>query len=214
MEERKYITGVVTKSVINEDDGIYEATITTSNMDRQGEVVVATGMKADNFMRNPVVLFAHEYDKPPVAKALELSVTADAVKARFQFPPAGKSARADEIHALWDGGFLNAISIGFIPSKWAENSATPTITEWELLEFSIVPIPANQEALRLMLEQAKAEMKEGRVLSSKNYELVQECVSSLTALLEASDGKMESGDPAPEEATDMEKALTYLYLTT
>ena len=213
MEERKYITGVVTKSTLNADDGIYEATITTSAMDRQGEVVIATGMKADNFMKNPVVLFGHEYDKPPVAKALELSVTADAVKAQFQFPPAGKSARAEEIHALWDGGFLNAISIGFIPLKWAENSATPTITEWELLEFSIVPVPANQEALRLMLEQAKAEIKEGRVLSSKNYALVQECVSSLTALLEASDGKMESGDPAPE-GTDMEKALTYLYLTT
>jgi len=52
------------------------------------------------------------------------------------------------------------------------------------------------------------------VLSSKNYALVQECVSSLTALLEASDGKMESGDPAPEVTSDMEKALTYLYLTT
>ena len=214
MEERKYITGVVTKSVVNADDGIYEATITTSTMDRQGEVVIATGMKADNYMRNPVVLFGHDYQAPPVAKALELSVTADAVKARFQFPAKDVSARADEIHALWDGGFLNAVSIGFIPSKWAENSATPTITEWELLEFSIVPVPANQEALRLMLEQAKAEMKEGRVLSARNYSLVQECVSSLTALLEASDGKMESGDPAPEVTSDMEKALTYLYLTT
>jgi len=212
--EQKYLTGVVAKSVIDAEEGIYEAVITTSAMDRQGEIVIATGMRADDYMKNPIVLFAHDYEEPPVAKTLELSVREDAVVARFQFPEEGTSARADEIHRLWDGGFLNAVSIGFIPLRWAEKAATPTVAEWELLEFSIVPVPANQEALRLMLEEAQAERKEGRALSAKNHALVRECVDSLTELLNASDGKMESGDSEPEGESELEKALTYLYLTT
>jgi len=40
--------------------------------------------------------------------------------------------------------------------------------------------------------------KEGRVLSAKNYELVSNCVSSLHALMDASNGKMLSGDSEPE----------------
>ena len=179
------------------DDGSYEAIITTSAKDRQGEVVISTGLDVGNYMRNPIVLFAHDYSAPPVAKALSITTSTEGVTARFVFPEKGVSTRADEIHALWDAHFLNAVSIGFIPQEWADGADNPTITKAELLEFSIVPVPANQEALRLALEQAQVAIKEGRVLSKTHYDLVKTCVDSLTALLEASD-KSPSGDGQDE----------------
>ena len=188
------------------DDGSYEAIITTSAKDRQGEIVVSTGMDVGNYMKNPIVLFAHDYAQPPVAKAVSLTTSPEGITARFVFPEKGVSVRADEIHALWDAHFLNAVSIGFIPQEWADGADNPTITKAELLEFSIVPVPANQEALRLALEQAQVAIKEGRVLSKTHYDLVQTCVDSLTALLAASD-KSSSGDEQPDEALAYLEAL-------
>jgi hypothetical protein len=53
---------------------------------------------------------------------------------------------------LLRGGFLSAVSVGFIPMKYAfseEDGRTWGIDflEQELLEFSVCPIPANPEAL-------------------------------------------------------------------
>jgi seryl-tRNA synthetase len=42
---------------------------------------------------------------------------------------------------------LNAVSVGFIPLEWTENKDGYDITKWELLEFSAVAVPANQDAI-------------------------------------------------------------------
>src|SRR5262249_54431553 len=59
-------------------------------------------------------------------------------------------------HALYSGGFLKAVSVGFIPVKWEDGTAqTPyrrKYTEQELLEVSAVAIPANPNALTLALK--------------------------------------------------------------
>lgn len=182
--ETRYKQFIVESKIL--DNGSYEAVITTTAKDRQGEIVVSTGVDVSSYMRNPVVLFAHDYAQPPVARTLSLTTSEEGITAQFMFPERGISQRADEIHDLWDAHFLNAVSIGFIPLEWGKDE-TPTITKSELLEFSIVPIPANQEALRLALQEVDAAVKEGRVLSKVHRELVQSCVDSLTALLEASD---------------------------
>jgi hypothetical protein len=96
-----------------------------------------------------------------------------------------------------------------------------TITKSELLEFSIVPVPANPQALRLngfTDEEVKAltpevtaetliadlesmvSTKEGRVLSTKNRDLVKSCVDSLQALLDASDTSAAgAAQPEPDD---------------
>lgn len=153
MKKLAYTT--VSKAV-DPDQGIFEALISTESTDRQGDVVVASGARLEAFMANPVVLFAHDSRLPPVAKALEVGIVPGGVKAVFQFAPLGVSSRADEIHRLWAAGFLNAVSVGFLPEKVAPlDDKRPfdgqRFLEWELVEFSIVPVPANREALRMAL---------------------------------------------------------------
>ena len=60
----------------------------------------------------------------------------------FTFAP---TEFAQSIKALVDGGFQNASSVGFIPMERQGN----TITKAQLLEVSLVPVPANQQALML-----------------------------------------------------------------
>lgn len=213
--QRKWINGVCKKSTVSAADGIYEATISTTSLDRQGEVVIATGMQADNYMANPVVLYDHDYGERgglPVAKTLSLTVTTDAITAKFQFPPKGASVKADEVHALWDAGFLNAVSIGFLAMDYAKDAPVFTITSWELLEFSICSVPANPQALRRTLGDSltmhmDVDVKEGRVLSKHNLELVQAAIEALTALRDAAepqDGKTLEGSSEPDKDADAE----------
>jgi phage head maturation protease len=147
---------VETKAVDSEA-GIYEALITTESPDRMGDVVRASGAKIDNYLKNPVVLFAHDYSDLPVAKTIGLEIIPQlGIRAMFQFPEKGTYEKADTVRQLWAGGFLNATSIGFMPVKsinLTDDAWGPKdFTEWELLEFSIVPVPANADALRLAIK--------------------------------------------------------------
>ncbi len=150
----------VVSKAIDLDAGIFEAMISTEAVDRQGDIVRAAGARLENYLKNPVVLWAHDYGKPPVAKALSIEIQpGNGLKATFQFPEWGTSENADTVRRLWAGGFLNATSIGFAPIKWKPIEddedyrwGPREYVEWELLEFSIVPVPANQEALRLAIK--------------------------------------------------------------
>ena len=58
-------------------------------------------------------------------------------------------------YGLYKGGFLNAVSVGFIPVRWEDGSEKlgyrRKYIEQELLEVSAVAIPANPDALALGL---------------------------------------------------------------
>lgn len=205
---------VFTPEVKKIDENSYRVTITTGIQDRQGQVIKSDGAKVDNYMRNPVVLWAHQYTTLPVGKTTNIAPGQNAVDADFQFAPPGVNAFADEVHRAWDAGLLNAVSVGIIPLEWED---AKTVKTWELLEFSIVPIPANQEALRRMMQASDPEVeeKEGRVLSKKNRALIGDavaqmkaCTRALQALLRATEPVAQDDEPdndADNEPSDAEK---------
>lgn len=156
-----YLKGVVTKA----DDGSYRVLASTAAIDRQGDSIQQNGWDLKNFMKNPVVLWAHRYDELPVGKATDIAVTSQGLEMGFEFAPATANEKAEQIKQLFEGGFLNAVSVGFIPTERNGN----IITRAELLEVSIVPVPANQEALRLAMskglsiDKIQADIEKGEV---------------------------------------------------
>lgn len=189
----------VESKAIDAEAGIYEAIISTESVDRSGDIVRADGCRYDKYLQNPVVLWAHEYDELPVAKCIGIQIMPGrGVMARFQFPEWEVSSDADTVRRMWAGGFLNATSIGFqalkaapidIKNPWGAQE----YLEWEILEFSIVPVPANGEALRLAVKQL-TERKAGRVLSAANERALRQAMELLQGVLD----QMSSGDePMP-----------------
>ena len=73
MEKVTKFYSVMTKA-LDIEAGIFEAMISTESVDRQGDIVRATGGKLENYLKNPVVLWAHDYSKPPVARALSVEI--------------------------------------------------------------------------------------------------------------------------------------------
>jgi HK97 family phage prohead protease len=125
--------------------------ISTGAMDRESDSLNVNGWELANYRKNPVVLFAHDYKTLPLAKARNIRVEDGALKATADFTPEGMAKFNDIVFDMLKGGFLNATSVGFRPIKWSwrddDNGFGIDFEKQELLEFSIVPVPCNQECL-------------------------------------------------------------------
>tara|TARA_R110000803_G_scaffold179756_2_gene242152 strand:+ start:528 stop:1214 length:687 start_codon:yes stop_codon:yes gene_type:complete len=139
------------------------ARISTTSVDREGDVVLPSGLKLTDYKKNPVVLLNHDNGSLPIGRALSVKRTSDAVIAKVQFaerPPEHPITAEwipDTILSLFKQKILRAFSVGFMPTdmrdatdkdrkKYGE-AANRIITQWDLMEFSVVPVPANQDAL-------------------------------------------------------------------
>lgn len=130
--------------------------ISTGAVDRDNDTIKVEGWDVKNYLRNPVVLWAHDSSRPPVGKAVSVVKTAGTLKATVEFVPEGVYDLADTVYQMVKGGFLRATSVGFRPKrdKWSYNEERGGVDfeEQELLEFSVVPVPSNPQAL---MDQAK-----------------------------------------------------------
>lgn len=125
----------------------------TPAVDRDGDRVVPGGLDLENYRRNPVLLYGHNYADPfaVIGKAAEIVVDEMGMRILPELrEPATDNDPMHIIKALWEQGLLRAASIGFKPLQSMGNAyGGKDITQAELLEISLVPIPANQTALRL-----------------------------------------------------------------
>lgn len=125
----------------------------TPGVDRDRDRVLPFGADLTNFAKNPILIFGHNYEDPwsIIGRAAETMVGADGVRFRPELrQPANDADPMNIIRLLWEQDLLRAASIGFNPMEWKENEfGGRDFTRWELLEISLVPIPANADALRL-----------------------------------------------------------------
>lgn len=131
-------------------------------VDRYSEIIVAAGWKLDNYRKNPVVQNAHRYDSvlDTIGKSVITEVRGAELFQRVEFAVSANPI-AKITYDLYKGGFLAAVSVGFLPVKWENGSKEAgfrrKFTEQELLEVSAVGIPANPNALKLGLEAGAVE---------------------------------------------------------
>jgi len=152
MNDNKFPLGVVHKEFTIQKDPNGKVTVSTAGLDRQSDRVL--GLRLGNYERNPVVLWGHNYADPfaVIGRATEVEPTQDGLKLLPVWrPPASPQDPMHIIQLLWDQDFVRAFSIGFQPLKWKDNdSGGLDFLDSELLEVSLVPVPANADALRAM----------------------------------------------------------------
>jgi HK97 family phage prohead protease len=128
----------------------------TPAVDRQNDRVMPLGIDLTNYQKNPVVVFGHDYSSPwaIIGTAVDMSVDMSGLRIKPELRAAANdSDPMNIIKALWDAGLLRAASIGFMPIEAKQNEfGGLDFTKTQLLEVSLVGIPANQEALRLAIK--------------------------------------------------------------
>jgi HK97 family phage prohead protease len=143
---------LVAEKATADGDRTFTFTISSATVDRMGDTIAVSGWRLENFKRNPVVLWGHDGSMLPVGRATSVWVQNGKLKAKATLAPADVSQYAERVRSMIAGGFLTATSVGFAPIKYAF-SEDPSrkygidFLEQELLEFSIVTIPANPDAL-------------------------------------------------------------------
>lgn len=132
-----------------EGSGKYTFAISTGVEDRERDTIAVSGWELDSYRKNPTVLWAHDYSALPVGRSEMVVARAGQLVARMEFVPAEVYPFAETVRQLVEGGWLKATSVGFRPLEWVFNEARGgfDFKKQELLEFSIVPVPANPEAL-------------------------------------------------------------------
>lgn len=133
-------------SIKAEGNDQYSFVISTGAVDRDKDTVAPDGWKLDRYRKNPVVLWAHDSRSLPIGKAETVLASGSALKARIKFAP---TEFAETVRRLVDGGFIRATSVGFIADKAKFNDERGGVDfeSQELLEFSLVPVPSNPDAL-------------------------------------------------------------------
>jgi HK97 family phage prohead protease len=154
--EQKELKFALTPKVknINVEDRTVKFVGTRETKDRTGDVIEVNGWELDNFNKNPVFLWDHNSSIPPIGKVLSVIKENMSLVFTVQFASKNVSEFADSIFESFKEGFLNAVSVGFLPKEFdlIRNAETDEITGFrftrqELLELSAVSIPAHQDAL-------------------------------------------------------------------
>ena len=130
-----------------------EFVLSDATVDRYGDIVEPAGWKLAAFKKNPIALFAHRSDFP-IGKWSDVRVENGKLIGKLNLAKRGTSYRLDELIGLVEQGVLRAVSVGFIPRKSEpmdpDNPYKGTrYLESELLETSLVSVPANPSALSL-----------------------------------------------------------------
>ena len=127
----------------------------TDTPDRYQDVV-DQDWRLDDFRANPVILWGHDYGQPPIGKASRVDVQNGTLVADIEWDMG--SDLGAQVARQFHEGFLNAVSVGFRPSRAVPRASLgeddPRFGERgyvyygnQLLEISAVTIPANPEAL-------------------------------------------------------------------
>jgi HK97 family phage prohead protease len=128
-------------------DNTYTFVFSDGQIDRQGDRVNPDGWVLDDFEKNPVVQWCHDWESPPIGRASNVRVEDDRLLGDITF---ADTPFAQEVRSLVEGGFLRGVSVGFQPLEY-EYSADPDrnkdIERQALLEVSLAPIPANPRCL-------------------------------------------------------------------
>lgn len=141
-----------TKSV-DPEKKVVKALVSTFDWDRTNERFAPGAWDLENFKKNPVVLWGHDNTKPPIGKAVAIEETEAGLVAETVFDD--QSEYAMNVFSLYERGFLNAFSVGFLPKpdngfmmeERQGGRKGVVYTDIELLEYSAVSIPANPGAI-------------------------------------------------------------------
>lgn len=208
-----------------QDDGskLYTFKITSEVVDRQNEIVTEDGWEFGNFHKNPVILDSHNYWEIEAIVGRGVGGVRQATGGGYEldilFAPTTRGTLAQ---TLVESGMLNAVSVGFRSLErafGADRGEPMKHTRKELLEVSVVSVPANAEALRqrgmalqtpgaqsldveTLAGQVADALKAGRSLSKKNEDSLKQAadlINGVLASVAAADSEEGAKTGAPVE---------------
>jgi len=187
---------------INEETRTVTVVASTEAIDSYGTIIKQDGWDLKRFIENPVVPLSHRWDDLPVGRVTRIEIIDKTLVADIQF---AQDEMAERVWQLWRAGFLKAVSVGFMPIEWhfghQGDSEVLIYDRCELLEISVVTIPANPEAL------AKTIVRNVRSTKTENKLAAESMIELMARLAQKpweDDDKDEDDEPTADDLADIE----------
>jgi HK97 family phage prohead protease len=186
MVKKLFIKSNMEMKASKTEDRVIEFIASKEVVDRGGDVLKIKGMNLKNFKENPIILYGHDRGSLPIGKAISMRKTGDELRIKVEFAPAETYAFADTVYRLVKGNYLSATSVGIIPDydsmeypdgkKLNGKSIRRIINKSELFELSVVPVPMNEQALKVTkaFEEGiinENELKEFKTINDKDFNI-------------------------------------------
>ena len=165
--EKKIFNIKVLKDVTS-DPRVLRFVASTNDIDRDGDIIDVDGWNLNEWQKNPVIMWAHDYTLPPIAKGIraerDIRNNQLVIDARFptisELAPEGNPSEhakfIETIFQMYKTDCLNAVSVGCSYDKIDDNTNTNPkyancryhVVKQTLMELSCCPIGSNPNALR------------------------------------------------------------------
>jgi HK97 family phage prohead protease len=132
------------------------------SVDRDGDTIAVEGWDLAAYTKNPVVLYGHDQRDLPIGRSV-VTIDRRAKQLLFdvKFPtiaelssdpdhPSEHALKVDAIYNLAKAGILNTVSVGFRGIDYETTSTGYAFKKQELMEVSLVPVPANPNAIAIL----------------------------------------------------------------
>jgi len=166
----------------------YKFRASSTGVARDGASIPSDEWRTDAYMRNPIVLWSHDYMSMPIGRAVALERDADGLVAEIEYD--ADDPRAQDVMRKLDAGYLHAVSVGF-RGALERGPDSMIFRDVELLEISNVAVPSDPNAL------AMRSMADDPLTESLYREVAR--LESRIESLEAQRGEA-GGEIAPEAA--------------
>ena len=144
-------------SVRKIDDNTFRFIASDETIDRYRTVIKADGWNLKDFNNNPIALYNHNsgsQDPSNVIGKWRVWIEDGALMGDLSFAPDDVNPKAKMVKGLLEFGAINSVSVGFDPKEWTrgvtelgEDKDILYFRNQDLLEISVVDIPANPNAL-------------------------------------------------------------------
>lgn len=201
---------------------IVQYKFTDATTDRYGDRITAKGVQLDKYRANPIVLGFHNSYTFPIGATIKTwyEKSDDSVKGWVLFFDGNidDTGISESTFKFVTSGAVKTGSIGFIPvagkvrKPTEEEKTTYGMTDWgyiydeiELLEYSIVPLPANPSSMsepitksftRKDFEKSLSRMKDNEIFPEKQMKELIEMIKARNAGKGADNVEDKSGSPA------------------
>lgn len=144
--------------------------MSTCNIDRHGDVIDQDSWMLEHFNASPMFFLQHRSDEFPIGKWLSVTFEADPNNpGKKMMVGVAQFAtdiydQADLAFKMVEGGFMSAVSVGFIPHRveYDENTDCFVLYDCELLECSLVGVGSNRQALAKENSEARDKIIEAK----------------------------------------------------
>jgi HK97 family phage prohead protease len=149
---------------IDDETRTVDFVFSDNSVDRYGEIVDQASWDVKAYQKNPVILWGHDPSKAEnvIGSGSNIRLNQDGksiITAQFD-----DDDHASLIFNKIKKGILRTVSAGFIPHSFEMEDDTPVLKDNELLEVSVVAIPANPNALALDYKAGEMREKDAQYL--------------------------------------------------